>query len=45
VFQLSNTITWQYRYHYGRGGYDPTGSQQLTDSLLTQMRAVQAMHS
>lgn len=45
VFQLSNTITWQYRYDYGRRGYDPAASQQLTNGLVSQMTAVQAMHT
>jgi hypothetical protein len=45
VFQLNNTVTWQYRYDYARGPYDPTASQQLTQSLLAQMKAIQALHS
>jgi hypothetical protein len=43
VFQLSNTITWHYRYDYRSGPYDPTAAQRLTDALVVQMRAVQAM--
>jgi len=43
VFVLANTVTWQYRYDYGRGAYSPMAAQQLTDSLVTQMRSVQAM--
>lgn len=44
VFQLSNTVTWQYRYDYGRGPYDPSASKQLTDSLVVQLDAVRSMH-
>lgn len=45
VFQLQNTVTWQYRYDYAQGPYVATASQQLTDALVSQMTAVQQMRT
>lgn len=41
VLRLSNTVTWQYRYDTGRGGYDPIPGQQLMDGVSAQLLSVQ----
>lgn len=45
VFQLQNTVTWQYRYDYADGPYVASASQQLTVGLVSQMTAVQQMRT
>jgi hypothetical protein len=45
VFQLKNTVTWQYRYDYGNAlAYSSVAAQQLMKSMMLQMRAVQQAH-
>ena len=45
VMQLSNTVTWQYRYDYASdAAYTPLGAQQLMESLFIQMQSVQEAH-
>jgi hypothetical protein len=41
ILQYANTVTWQYRYQPRPGPYDPLAAQQLTDGLVSQLRAVQ----
>ncbi len=42
VMQLANTVTWQYRYEYSPAAtYSPSGAEQLMESLISQMLAVQ----
>lgn len=38
---LSNTVTWQFRYHALADAYDPTSAQQMMNGLATQLRSVQ----
>jgi hypothetical protein len=38
---LSNTVTWQFRYHALASAYDPTSAQQMMNGLATQLRSVQ----
>lgn len=45
VFRMQNTVTWQYRYDYTDGPYVASASQQLTNGLVSQMRAVQQMRT
>jgi len=45
VVQLSNTVTWQYRYDYEtRANYSPLGAQQLMGALVSQLQDVQNAH-
>lgn len=42
LFQLRNTVTWQYRYDYGPDPHAPTALRQLADATVLQMQAVLA---
>jgi hypothetical protein len=45
VALLDNTVTWQYRYDYrAPKDYSPLAAQQLMESMMTQMHAVQDAH-
>lgn len=37
VMQLSNTVSWQYRYDFRSGPYQPLADQQLMDGLAAQL--------
>ena len=41
LLRLSNTVSWQYRYHARTGPYDATSAQQMMDGLATQLLSVQ----
>jgi hypothetical protein len=38
---LSNTVTWQFRYHARAEAYDPTSAQQMMTGVATQLLSVQ----
>lgn len=45
VAQLSNTVTWQYRYDYrSEADYTPLAAQQLMSGLVTQLHGIQDAH-
>lgn len=45
VAQLSNTVTWQYRYDYrSRADYTPLAAQQLMSGLVSQLHDIQDAH-
>lgn len=45
VAQLSNTVTWQYRYDYGsQAAYSPLAAQQLMTGLVSQLHDIQDAH-
>lgn len=45
VMQLSNTVSWQYRYDVRNGPYQPLPAQQLMDGLAAQLLFIQANQS
>lgn len=43
AFRFDNTVTWQFRYEPGAGGYSSAPAQRLMDGLISQMQSVQEL--